>query len=621
MQRWVDNVSVRNGSNERRVMSNEIQRAIVWVALLITQCSLLSAAAQAADHFVAPNGTPQGDGSILKPWDLQTAFNQPVSVKPGDTIWVRGGTYHGSYACKLAGGSGSGQQIIVRNYQGERATIDSGTNETYTAIIDVMGHDTWVWGLELMSSNPIRQFSCTPSATVNCSWQNGIQRLPGSITEPQSNNTKFINLVVHDTQQGFDCFKGSNVEIYGALMYYNGWSSQGGTNNRGHGHAIYMQNPQTPPSYKLVAETIAFDGFAIGQRVYGSGNAFAWNVEFRGNVSFDQGILYGGYTGLWQNYLFTVGSGAHNMVFSENHSYFSQDSINGMVQLGYYWTPRDYNLIAQNNYFIGGNNPVEILKWDQISFTNNTTYSRTGFPINVCILQDQLLSNWALDNNQYYGPNKFQFSHACQPNNPTSMGSMPFSNYQQQSTLDAHSMATQGPPTGTWTFVRPNKYELGRANIIIYNWDRLPNVSVDISKSGLSIGQSFEIRDVQNFYGPPVLAETYTGSPITLPTNLTTIAPVVITPLNPAPSPYAPPHHTPSEFQVFILLPAGTGTAASPCDIDGDGSTNVLDVQQEVNMALGISACTADINKDSFCNIIDVQRVVNAALGGSCVSP
>jgi len=65
----------------------------------------------------------------------------------------------------------------------------------------------------------------------------------------------------------------------------------------------------------------------------------------------------------------------------------------------------------------------------------------------------------------------------------------------------------------------------------------------------------------------------------------------------------------------------GSAPTVSPCDTNGDGSTNVLDVQQEVNMALGITACTADINKDSFCNIIDVQRVVNAALGGQCVSP
>jgi hypothetical protein len=56
----------------------------------------------------------------------------------------------------------------------------------------------------------------------------------------------------------------------------------------------------------------------------------------------------------------------------------------------------------------------------------------------------------------------------------------------------------------------------------------------------------------------------------------------------------------------------------SPCDVNGDGLTNVADVQVEVNMALGIIPCT---NSSGVCTVVSVQRVVNAALGGSCVAP
>jgi hypothetical protein len=62
------------------------------------------------------------------------------------------------------------------------------------------------------------------------------------------------------------------------------------------------------------------------------------------------------------------------------------------------------------------------------------------------------------------------------------------------------------------------------------------------------------------------------------------------------------------------------GAATSPCDVNGDGVTNVVDVQLEVNEAEGTALCTNDINKDGQCNVIDVQRVINAALGGQCVS-
>jgi len=44
----------------------------------------------------------------------------------------------------------------------------------------------------------------------------------------------------------------------------------------------------------------------------------------------------------------------------------------------------------------------------------------------------------------------------------------------------------------------------------------------------------------------------------------------------------------------------------------------VVDVQMEVNMALGINPCT---NPSGTCNVTSVQKVVNAALGGQCVAP
>jgi hypothetical protein len=67
----------------------------------------------------------------------------------------------------------------------------------------------------------------------------------------------------------------------------------------------------------------------------------------------------------------------------------------------------------------------------------------------------------------------------------------------------------------------------------------------------------------------------------------------------------------------------GNGSLAvaifSGCDLNNDGITNVLDLQLEVNEALGLAACTDDVNKDGVCNVLDIQRVVNAALGGACI--
>lgn len=58
--------------------------------------------------------------------------------------------------------------------------------------------------------------------------------------------------------------------------------------------------------------------------------------------------------------------------------------------------------------------------------------------------------------------------------------------------------------------------------------------------------------------------------------------------------------------------------AASPCDLNSDGTVNVLDVQLMVSQAIGTTACLNRLDGGPTCDVIDVQRVVNAALGGVC---
>ena len=61
-----------------------------------------------------------------------------------------------------------------------------------------------------------------------------------------------------------------------------------------------------------------------------------------------------------------------------------------------------------------------------------------------------------------------------------------------------------------------------------------------------------------------------------------------------------------------------SGTTAT-CDLNTDGSVNVLDVQLATNQALGSSACgTGDLNGDGSCTIVDVMRIVSASLGATC---
>ena len=74
----------------------------------------------------------------------------------------------------------------------------------------------------------------------------------------------------------------------------------------------------------------------------------------------------------------------------------------------------------------------------------------------------------------------------------------------------------------------------------------------------------------------------------------------------------------------FAILPRGGVQTVPPpssaCDLNGDGTVDVLDVQISINQALGLAQCTnSDLQQNGTCTVIDVQRVINAALGGACV--
>jgi hypothetical protein len=123
--------------------------------------------AYTADFFVAPNGSAAGNGSMSAPWDLITALQHPAPVRPGDTIYLRAGTYKttsGTYFRSRLTGT-STQYITVRPYASERATIDGG--------IEV--DNSWVVfrDLEVMSG------SINRVSTQSTSWPTDVTQLVG----------------------------------------------------------------------------------------------------------------------------------------------------------------------------------------------------------------------------------------------------------------------------------------------------------------------------------------------------------------------------------------------------------------------------------------------------------
>lgn len=319
----------------------------------------------------------------------------------------------------------------------------------------------------------------------------GFDKLTRGIgVEVRGPHTKLVNLVVHDGAGGFGIWSvAENAEAYGNIIYYNGYDSP----DRGHGHGIYVQNER---GERRISENIIFSQFDHGIHAYGSSNASLDHITLEGNIVFNSGIVDNGLVERRYSRNILLGGGriARDPILRRNYTYFSPDvRKGGDNNLGY--SAGCSNLIGSENYFVA-----------EVPLVLGSGCGGT------------------LTGNLFYGPMS-ETTRAQYPNN-------------------AYLAAR---PMGTTTFVRPNRFERGRANIVIYNWDRWRHVTVDVSAAGLPDGARFEIRDAQNFFGDPVLTGVYSRRPVTMPMRGLSVAP-------PVEGVGAPPHTAP-EFGVFVLMP------------------------------------------------------------------
>jgi hypothetical protein len=140
----------------------------------------LSFLTHAADIYVAPTGSSSANGGLANPVDLGTGLNG-VLAHPGDTVWLRGGTYRGSFYSYLSGTAS--QPVTVRQYPGERATIDGG-------LVQANGGYCTYRDFELTRSSNTRVSSQSGSGPTDLPIQDGFNVRAPSI--------KVVNLIVHD---------------------------------------------------------------------------------------------------------------------------------------------------------------------------------------------------------------------------------------------------------------------------------------------------------------------------------------------------------------------------------------------------------------------------------------
>jgi hypothetical protein len=451
---------------------------------------------------VTPSGSSSGRGTVSSPWSLDYALSGAGStIQPGDTVWLRGGTYIGTFDATLCGTPA--RPIIVRQYPRERATIQ-GT-------MTIEGCDTWYWGFEV--------------ANVNAGTQNVIG------VDDHGPRTKLINLIVHDhSGDGIGLWaEAPDAEAYGNIVYNNGFCGADGAppNCTSFGHGIYSQNET---GAKLLRDNIVFQSVGYGFHLYAE-SQFLHNFTLDGNVSFNNGTAQEG-----DNFLVGGSNPVTGLVFTRNMSY-----QNPVIGASGTWLGRvsaqNVDAVVQDNVLVSGAPVLRLWRWSSVTVTGNRLVDRPEFHS----MLDQLgpSSGWTWSGNNVWGD-------SSQKEVTIDGVDYTWSGWRQLTGLGSSDTFTLGAPTDQWVYVRPNPYEAGRAEVAVYNWSGAGSVSVDLT-GVLTPGQAFEVRNVQRIWDAPVLSGTYGGGSVSLPIqSLAAYQPLVPSVVNPLPN-------TGTEFAVFLV--------------------------------------------------------------------
>ena len=660
-----------------------MRRTAQFLALSFVIAS--TAQARGADFYASTIGSPAGAGTLADPWDLQTALSQTGTVQPGDTVWVRGGVYEGSFTVLLAGTES--EPITVRAFRRERVVLDhdSGapcnpatpvectldSSHCASLIVPECSHDIVLRDLELTYSElggrtsipaggcatspgccyvdgvapPLKtECTATPPAIGRAQWQT---------VDIHGAGIELVNCAVHDGGPGLSPrYLAQDTEIYGSLVFNNGWVNP----IAGAGHGIHLENKHVSfhQSSKQVRDSVVWNNFGYGVHGYTAIPRLLINVHFDGAIAFNNGApaaaffatnptVYAALQGARYNNLY-VDSEEPLALISVRSSHSYQPTGTAAVT-GRFGSSIDDNgdLLFEDNYIVGPGRPVAIDRWTSVSLAANT-FVGGGTP---AVGDIETLASITKGDCKAgpYNPDYFlwDYNSYCF----TGAGSTPFlktifgneylsfNGWKADFPFDDNSTYLASTPTANAVFVQPNLHEPGRAHIVAYNWQGLPSVSVDLGAVGLTQGQGFKVYNLQAFdlsapadyFGTVVASGNYNAAVPTVSVPMTDTA---------VTEPIGFEHALAStlpQFGVFLVrsTPCGDGSidAGEACDdgnlANGDGCSVSCTVEPCYACSGNPSACTPDngapCDDGLFCNGTDTCSAGSCIHSGSPCPP
>jgi len=256
----------------------DVGRILVPAGMRVVDNRTTEAMPRGDRWYAGPGGTSGNPGTVDAPWDLASTLAGGQDVRPGDTIYLLEGTYRRRpnelFEVRLQGTAES--PIQVRPIAGQRVIIDGGLS------ILAPSANVWIRDVEILLSEAL------PSKRGSADFDPAdLKRLTGGLHMRGGADCKYINLIIHHCSQGVSCWKGeTNPEIYGCILYGNGWSSA----DQGRGHCIYTQNDRGVITISNCITTCPYEsGYAV--RICEVEQTSMSNLLLTENICYDKGPL------------------------------------------------------------------------------------------------------------------------------------------------------------------------------------------------------------------------------------------------------------------------------------------------------------------------------------------
>lgn len=243
--------------------------------------------------YVSPSGTSGGNGSPSSPWSLKhAASGANGQIQPGDTVWMRGGTYNdGTFAADQGGimfnitvDGTAGNPITFRSYPGEWAVLSD-----HRLIVSLPDPDPGI-ALVQLSGDYLVLRDCELVCTVGAGRETVTNRgAMGGGLEMRSLGGQVVNIVVHDVFQLGFWQQAKDSEMVG-LVSYNYSVCNDTSTQRGHGAYTQMY----PPDTMTFRDCHWLGGYGYNVHVYGTQAPFGAFL-FDGCSSLDGNILNYGF--------------------------------------------------------------------------------------------------------------------------------------------------------------------------------------------------------------------------------------------------------------------------------------------------------------------------------------